>query len=460
MAASDLIAVLDVGKSNVKLSIVAASTGATVSHQERPTHALDGPMLPQLDVRGIEEWLIASLAGAPGRERIRCLVPVAHGATAALVDEGGEVLVVPDYEASEFEQVAQQYREVRDPFEESYSPFLPRGLNLGRQLFFLQHHRATLFERADRILLYPQYWAWRCSGVAASEITSLGCHSDLWNPTLRRPSALAEREGWAALLPPMRSASDDLGPITEHFARRTGLDPHCRVLCGIHDSNASYLRHIASRPVGEPVAVVSSGTWTIVMARGTDLSRLRENRDMLANIDAFGQSVATARFMGGREYAAIAGELDTHIAPSADSAASVIRQGAMALPAFSASGGPFAHHAGRLIDAGALSGIERAALATLYCALMVDLLLDLLDSHGDLLIDGPLATNQLFPAVMAALRPGAAVFADGARESIVAGSVLAQPLPAGAAAARVTPIALAGLSDYRRAWRNQLPAGA
>ena len=29
--------------------------------------------------------------------------------------------------------------------------------------------------------MYPQYWAYRLTGVLANEVTSLGCHTDLWN---------------------------------------------------------------------------------------------------------------------------------------------------------------------------------------------------------------------------------------------------------------------------------------
>ncbi len=35
-----------------------------------------------------------------------------------------------------------------------------------------------------------------------------------------------------------RGAGDVLGPIKPEIAARTGLSPHCRVRCGIHDSNA------------------------------------------------------------------------------------------------------------------------------------------------------------------------------------------------------------------------------
>ena len=29
--------------------------------------------------------------------------------------------------------------------------------------------------------MYPQYWAYRLTGVLANEVTSLGCHTDLWD---------------------------------------------------------------------------------------------------------------------------------------------------------------------------------------------------------------------------------------------------------------------------------------
>jgi hypothetical protein len=133
---------------------------------------------------------------------------------------------------------------------------------------YLRQTHPELFRACTAILLYPQYWAWRLSNVMTSEITSLGCHSDLWRPREADFSALAKSLGWHKLLPPRRAAGDVLGTITTTVARITGLDPTCRVLCGIHDSNASYLCYRASRPADERFAVVSSGTWTVIMAHG------------------------------------------------------------------------------------------------------------------------------------------------------------------------------------------------
>jgi sugar (pentulose or hexulose) kinase len=158
-----------------------------------------------------------------------------------------------------------------------------------------------LFGRAAHLLLYPQYWAWRLSGVMSAEVTSLGTHTDLWRPHDPVYSSVARKQGWARLMPSMHRATDRLGPIRASVAAATGLDESCAVASGIHDSNASYLRFLIDRE-REAFTVVSSGTWTIVMANRCDLRRLREDRDMLANVNVFGLPVATARYKGGREY--------------------------------------------------------------------------------------------------------------------------------------------------------------
>ena len=101
----------------------------------------------QLDIAGIEHWLIEALRGIPHRERIAAIVPIAHGATAMLIDAQGKLLAAPDYEDPRFEELNEEYTAQRDPFDQTRSPALPLGLNLGRQLFHLEQPRAALVRR-------------------------------------------------------------------------------------------------------------------------------------------------------------------------------------------------------------------------------------------------------------------------------------------------------------------------
>jgi sugar (pentulose or hexulose) kinase len=416
---SDLIAVLDVGKTHAKLLLVEADSGEITWERQRVCAPLAGPHYRELDVAGTESWLIEALAAAPERARIQHIVPVAHGAAAVLVDAGGQPLAALDYEDPGIEVASQAYNWLRDRFSDTYSPSLPQGLNLGRQWYFLQTCHPALWKRAHAALLYPQYWAWRLSGVAASELTSLGCHTDLWRPSPSRPSDLAIRQGWDHLLPALHAAGEVLGLITPAIAQATGLSSQCQVYCGIHDSNAAYLCHLAvqgnmhaatARAAG-PFSVISSGTWTIVLAQGAPLSNLQERLDMLANIDAYGHPVATARFMGGREYAQIAGPEARAAVPDRQALDNLLAKGAAALPSFASRGGPFSGCEGKLLNLdGDETAVERATLATLYTALMSDLLLDHLGALGTVIVDGPLTLNPLFARILQTLRPQGPVF--------------------------------------------------
>jgi L-fuculokinase len=421
---NEILGILDIGKTHARLFTAEAGQGVLSTSRHEIRAVKDSPVIRELDIQGIESWLIETLRNHPHRNRIRTLVPIAHGAAAVLLDAEGNVLLAPDYEDFRFDEVADAYRALRDPFELTYSPFLPLGLNLGRQLYYLKVHASELLGRTHQLLLYPQYWAWRLSGIAASEVTSLACHSDLWRPLARCPSDLAAKQGWTAWLPPLRAASDVLGALSPEIARHTGLDPECRVMTGLHDSNASFLAHLAAHR-NTPFALVSSGTWTIIMARGTDLARIREPLDMLINIDATGAPVATARFMGGREYEVIAGKSGLRVGPSLEDLSMLLDGQIMALPSFSRAGGPFPGVRGELPRIGALTPRQRATLASVYVALMTDYLLDLIGVEWDLIIDGPLAENCVYAEVLSCLRArGAILLSHGCAPAVSAAAVL------------------------------------
>lgn len=459
--AADLLGVIDIGKTQARLLLVDAETGSVEWSRQRASTPCPGPLVRQLDVSGVETWLTEALRSAPDRHRITCLIPIAHGAAGVLLDADGNALLAPDYEDPAFDETAAAYRPLRDEFTSTYSPFLPLGLNLGRQLHHIETRHPALWSRVRMLLTYPQYWAWRLGGVAASELTSLGCHSDLWRPAERRYTNLAMQRGWQTLMPPVASADQTLGTITHAIAATTGLDPACRVLCGIHDSNASYFRHLHGRTGDDPFCVISSGTWTVLLAHGAPLSALREEDDMLANVDARGNPTPTARFMGGREYRAIAGEAGAACTPDRTDLNAVIDQGAMALPAFATAGGPYAARTGRFIHDAHLSASQRAALAAVYVALMTDLLLDRLQAGGDTIVDGPLAANSLYCSVLASLRPRTPVWiGDIEAGTADAGRRLAGCESSPPALRRAAPDVSDGRFDpYRDEWRLLVQRG-
>jgi sugar (pentulose or hexulose) kinase len=363
---------------------------------------------------------------------------------------GGRLaLPVLDYE-HDLSAVDGAYDGLRGDFGETLSPNLPGGLNAGRQLYWQREMFPGEFAAADAILPYPQYWVWRLSGHKVAEATSLGSHTDLWNPRAGTYSHLAVGQGWARMFPPLVRPWDTAGMLLPDLAAETGIAPTCRVVAGIHDSNASLLPHLIARP--KPFAVLSSGTWMIVFAPGGSLDSLDRDRDCLANVDAFGAAVPSARFMAGREYEIIAGD-----ARQADDSvlARVVADRIMALPAFATGTGPYGACAGRWsAPPEQLGPAERAAVASLYAALMAETCLNLAGASGPVIVEGPFAKNATFLAALASLvpspviaRPDATGTTDGA--ALLAYGPQAAPV---AYAPPVSPLTV-DLSAYAAAWR-------
>src|SRR4051812_47308860 len=361
---SGVTAVLDIGKTNVKVATFGGD-GTLVWERAIPNRTVASPLYPHADVEHVWEFLLSALADANKVSPIAAIVPTTHGCAAALIDDRGLVLPVMDYEFAGVEEIEPLYAPLRPPFSQTFSPALPVGLNLARQLAWQQRHCADSFVQARYCLTYPQYWAWRLSGVAAAEVTSLGAHSDLWAPLQGRFSSVVPALDLDRLMPPLQPAYQRLASIKPDSAAVAGLDGDVAVLCGVHDSNASLLPHLASRR--QPFTVISTGTWVILMSPGLSLDGLDPADDTLANVDVEGRPVATARFMGGREYAAIAG---AHGNPDRASLARVIASGTMALPCFAGqgAGGPFASRQGEI--RGEVASADQPALAAVYVALM------------------------------------------------------------------------------------------
>jgi sugar (pentulose or hexulose) kinase len=445
-------AVLDVGKTNVKLELFAPD-GALLWERSTPNRVLPAPPYPHADVDAIWAFLIEALRDANSAHRIGVIVPTTHACGGAFVDGAGLVLPVLDYEFVGVEEIDALYATLRPAYAETLSPRLLGGLNQGRQVAWQREKFSVAFAKAKLYLTYPQYWSWRLSGVAAAEVTYLGCHSDLWAPIEGRPSSLAAKLDLPRLTPPFRRAWERLGPVKPEVAAATGLDPGAGVLCGIHDSNASLLPHLASRQ--PPFTIVSTGTWVILLAVGLGVGGLNEADDMLANVDVEGRPTASGRFMGGREYAEIVGAAKG--CADADAIGRVIASGAMALPSFAQQGGPFAARKGEI--RGAVAAGDRPALATLYLALMTDLMLTRLGAAaGNLIVEGSFAANLAYCGLLAALRPSQPVLVGSDSAGTARGAALLArwpaPHPEIAQEKPIAALSIDGLAAYRTAWNS------
>ncbi len=522
----DLTLVLDIGKSHAKLLMIDAA-GAVVERHGRDNRSVMSALgYPALDVAGLTRWVAGTLRGLEATRRCRLAIASTHGA--AFVALGGRAasysaataagITANDADADgdtdagaatasvtangpsddprppggghaplplawdpidyEFDGVASTRAAYaadvaalggQDDFDATLAPDLPAGLNAARQLHWLQRTHPDAWARTATLLPYPQFWAWWLCGVAASELSSLGCHTQLWHPHAQDYSALARRQGWAERFAPRRAAWDRLGPVTPTRAADTGLPPDCQVVCGVHDSNACLARYLHDAAA---MTLVSTGTWVVAMAPGAATGTLDPARDLLGNVSVRGEVVPTGRFMGGRELAALCAGASPALA-RIDVLDSLLDRGVTALPSFAAQGGPFVGCSGQVLRQGrpidpatALPPAERASLAAWYAAQVTAWLLDRLGAAMPVVLEGPFADNPVFAQALAALLPpGALQVSTDTLEGTARGAwmlarweALAPAAPSLRAVA--APDTADRLREHHAAWRRAVDGAA
>jgi sugar (pentulose or hexulose) kinase len=454
--------VLDVGKTRSKATLWDESAQCKAV-RSRPNRQMNSGTMLTLDFAGTERWLERVLTEYATLGPVTAIIPVAHGAGVALIHRGRLQCAPLDYEWNGVAVDRAAYDKQRDSFAVTGSPALPAGLNMGIQLHWLESLQSA-DSRSGVIVPWAQYWAWLLSGVLASEVTSLGCHTDLWRPYESTPSALAVRRGWAERLAPLSAAGSVLGTLQPEWVRHTGLSPKVEIYCGLHDSNAALLDARAHGAVqGHDATVLSTGTWFIAMRSPlptgqTRVEALPESRDCLLNVDATGAPVPSSRFMGGREIEILA---ETTVPPAddalpIDAQSSVIRAieaGEMILPCGVPGVGPFP------VSKRAYATMPRshdiAPLAHLYAALLADVSLDLIGSCDTVLVEGRFAQAPIFVRALAALRSTTKILVSADENGVARGALRLANIKAASEAPLETASPLPiDLREYRQRWRE------
>ncbi|RDL48236.1 L-fuculokinase [Ensifer sp. M14] len=458
------IAVLDVGKTNVKLNVVTAD-GVVLETLSIPNPLLPGPPWRHHDLGAIGEWVFSGLAQLARRHPLSTFVASGHGSGGLLVgddpDSGdGAALPMIDYEQAPPEVIRAGYAPLSGSFFDRGSATMHAATHQARQLYWMQECEPQAFSRARWYLGLPQYWAWRLSGVASAETSLLGAQSHLWNVAERHFAPIVDQRGWGRLMPPFADAWQDLGPVRVELARRHGLPQDLRILTGAHDSSLNHYRYHAAGL--RDFTVISTGTWIVGFCGQTPLDRLDEDRGMTLNSDVFGNALGGVLTMGGREFSHVAGQDPPDGPVSEQIVRRLIAGKTMALPSFGDDSGLFPGSAGHghVIGPKPETPMERKALALIYCALLTAECVEALGAGPLVVLDGSFLRDPLYVRLVAALLPGRQVRFNLDAYGVASGAALlagqrtrTRPAPLYLAEPPDVPPLTAAISDYAAEWR-------
>lgn len=230
---------------------------------------------------------------------LRALNVTTYGATIVNTDDQGRpVHPVLDYLRPLDPLIQQRFSAVHgtngNVYAETASPELG-NLNTGMQLFALKQSDEAFFQRIRHSSWLPQYLSSRFTGRLFSEYTSIGCHTMCWDFREMDFHAWTNKEGIAALFPPIRPAAE---PVTVDIDGR-------RIIAGIgmHDSSSALLPYL--RSMTEPFMLLSSGSWNICLNPFNDAPLTAEElaQDCLCYLTYDGRPVKSSRLNAGFRHA-------------------------------------------------------------------------------------------------------------------------------------------------------------
>ena len=168
------------------------------------------------------------------------------------------------------------------------------SINAGLQIYRLKYSKRELFEATKYVLHLPQYLSYLFSEKAFSEITSIGCHTGLWDFEKNDYHDWVISEGIAEKLPPIIPATTTT-PVSFD-------DKELFVGVGLHDSSASLIPY--QNKCKDPFILISTGTWSVSMNpfANSNLTESELNNGCLCYISTEGRNIKASRSMFGKKF--------------------------------------------------------------------------------------------------------------------------------------------------------------
>lgn len=300
MKATPVIAVFDVGKTNKKLFLFDEHYKIVFERSARFTETVDEDGDPCENLESLRLSIFDSLREVfknPAFE-VKAINFATYGASFVYIDEDGNPL------APLYNYLKEYPQELKDRFYATYggteafsnrtaSPVLG-SLNSGMQLYRLKHEKPALFAQIKYALHLPQYLSYLISGEAYSDITSIGCHTNLWDFTRNDYHEWVRKEGILDKLAPI-VPSDQVIPAA-FPGNNYGVGP------GFHDSSAALVPYLVN--FHEPFILLSTGTWCISLNpfNSTPLTAEELENDCLCYLQYEGKPVKASRLFAGYEH--------------------------------------------------------------------------------------------------------------------------------------------------------------
>jgi L-fuculokinase len=305
-----VIAIFDIGKTNKKLFLF--DEDYTIVHEQTQqfNEIVDEDGDACEDLQTLTAWVQHSIKNVLTLPQfsIKAINFSAYGASFVHIDaEGKSVTPLYNYLKKYPQQLQQQF--YKNYGGEAFfsmitaSPVLG-NLNSGMQLYWLKHYHPKLFKKINYALHLPQYLSYLITLQPCSDVTSIGCHTNLWNFPQNNYHEWVFKEGIIDKLPPTVASNECIDAVI--------YDDKIKVGVGLHDSSAALIPYLAN--FIEPFVLISTGTWCISLNpfNKHTLTEHELKQDCLCYLSYKGDNVKASRLFAGDEHETAIKKLANH----------------------------------------------------------------------------------------------------------------------------------------------------
>ncbi len=294
----NIIVIFDVGKTNKKLLLFDEQYKLVKEESRQFPETKDEDDFACEDVLALTLWVkdtMDQLVKDP-RYRIKAVNFSAYGASFVYLDEHQNIILplynyLKPYEPELQRQFYDKYGGEALVAKQTASPVLG-NLNSGMQLYRLKYKKPEDFIRIKYALHLPQYLSYVLSSNPVSDITSIGCHTNLWDFQIDQYHHWVMQEG----------VQNKLAPIVSSESIAGYWQPTLPIGVGLHDSSAALIPYLSEYQ--EPFILLSTGTWCISLNpfNHSQLSDDELGQDCLCYLSYLKRPVKASRLFAGYEH--------------------------------------------------------------------------------------------------------------------------------------------------------------
>lgn len=305
-----VIAIFDVGKTNKKLFLFDEKYNKVFEEtvQLKETFDEDGDACEDLAL--LTEWVRRSFENVmqlPQFE-IKAVNFSAYGASFVHLMEAGSAFLplynyLKPYPKSLQAEFYNTYGGEAGLAKETASP-VSGNLTSGLQLYRIKKEQPQTFKSIRKSLHLPQYLSFLITNQEFSDITSIGCHTSLWDFEKVGYHRWVQAEGIAEKLAPIKNGTETVVVNYNGQNILAGI--------GLHDSSAALIPYLIN--FIEPFVLISTGTWCISLNpfNNTPLTEDELNQDCLCYLQYQGLPVKASRLFAGYQHEQETQKLSKH----------------------------------------------------------------------------------------------------------------------------------------------------